>query len=69
MREKESDKEAGSEEFKIFRAAMKQIVSVQKIDVVKKLPKMFQERVPPSEPRKKRTAKKKSRSIDTEGTT
>jgi len=41
MRENESDKEAGSEEFKTFRVAVKQIVTVQKIDVVKKLPKMF----------------------------
>jgi hypothetical protein len=49
-----------SEEFKTFRAAMKQIVSVQKSDVVKKLPKMFQERVPPSKPRKKRKTNKKS---------
>jgi hypothetical protein len=55
-----TDDEAGSEEFQVFRAAMKQIVSVQKIDVVKKLPKMFQERVPPSKPRKKRRTNKKS---------
>jgi hypothetical protein len=52
--------EQPSEEFKTFRAAMKQILSVPKIEVVKDLPKMFQERLPPGKPQKKRKTNKKS---------
>ena len=38
---------------------MKQIVSVRKIDVVKDLPKMFQERTLPTKMGKKRTPRRK----------
>jgi len=44
-----------SEEYMKFEAAMQQILSVRKIDIVDKLPKMFRER----KPAKKKAARKK----------
>lgn len=42
--DKKPEGEQPSEEFVKFEAAMRQIVTVQKEDIVERLPKMFQER-------------------------
>jgi hypothetical protein len=53
--ERPKEQESESEEFVRFKAAMLQIVSVRKEDIIEKLPKMFRERV--ADARKKRAKK------------
>lgn len=62
--DKKPESEQQSEEFKTFRAAMKQIVTVRKIDVVKDLPKMFREHKPIKKRMLKKRAKKQELSTD-----
>ena len=59
MTDKEESKsaETESEEFVKFKAAMKQILSVKKIDIEHKLPKMFRERKSTTKTVRKRETK------------
>lgn len=56
-RAKSDARETESEEYMKFKAAMQQILSVKKIDIEHKLPKMFRER--------KSTTKKTARKRET----
>jgi hypothetical protein len=58
MTDKKPKVEPESEEYQTFVAAMKQIVKVEKIDIINDLPQSFKERKPAKKATKKKAAKK-----------
>jgi hypothetical protein len=56
--EKLKEPQTESEEYIKFKTAMMKIVSVQKAEIVKDLPKMFRERKPPTSKRIKQKVRK-----------